>query len=54
MFGPVLRGALVTLSPPTPDDLPNYVRWFADVDVTRDLLCRNGHQVDGAHVGGCD
>lgn len=35
MFGPILRGKMVTLRPPTETDLPNFVRWFADREVTR-------------------
>lgn len=35
MFGPLLRGQKVTLRPPLETDLPNFVRWFADREVTR-------------------
>lgn len=40
MFGPILRGTRVTLRPVTKEDLPNYVRWFADTEVTRYLATR--------------
>lgn len=35
MFGPILDGARVRLTPATPDMLPAFCRWFADPDVTR-------------------
>ena len=37
MFGPVIQGKLVRLRPPTPEDLPEMVRWFEDLEVTRFL-----------------
>ncbi|MBC8103699.1 MAG: GNAT family N-acetyltransferase [Cytophagales bacterium] len=37
MFGPVIVGESITLAPLTPEMLPNYIRWFADTDVTRYL-----------------
>ena len=40
MLGPILRGEMVSLEPATPADLPLFVRWFADTDVTRYLLRR--------------
>lgn len=40
MFGPVLRGAKVTLRALTKEDLPNFVRWFADTEVTSYLATR--------------
>lgn len=35
MFGPVIEGERIRLVPVTPEMLPNYVRWFADPEVTR-------------------
>lgn len=40
MFGPILPGDKVTLEPPQHDDLPLYRGWFADLEVTRNLLAR--------------
>jgi RimJ/RimL family protein N-acetyltransferase len=37
MFGPVLVGERITLRPGREDDAELFVRWFADVDVTRYL-----------------
>lgn len=37
MFGPILKGEKVTLRPVTREDLPHFVRWFADPDVIRTL-----------------
>ena len=37
MFGPILRGEHVTLRPPRTEDLPRFVEWFADLEVTRYL-----------------
>jgi ribosomal-protein-alanine N-acetyltransferase len=37
MLGPTLAGATVTLAPIAPEHLPNYVRWFADPEITRFL-----------------
>jgi len=37
MFGPVLRGDRVTLRPAREDDADHFVRWFADMEVTRHL-----------------
>ena len=41
MFGPVIEGARVRLEPPRLEDAPVYVRWFADMEVTRYLRHRN-------------
>jgi RimJ/RimL family protein N-acetyltransferase len=35
MFGPVIVGERITLAPLTPEMMSNYVRWFADTEVTR-------------------
>ena len=35
MFGPIIVGERITLAPLTLEMLPNYVRWFADTEVTR-------------------
>lgn len=37
MFGPILRGTRCTLRPPTTDDIPRYLAWFSDMEVTRYL-----------------
>ena len=37
MFGPLLKGAKVTLRPARENDAEHFVRWFADMDVTRFL-----------------
>src|SRR2546421_7517475 len=40
MFGPVLRGDKVTLRPGRENDAEHFVRWFADMEVTRFLARR--------------
>jgi RimJ/RimL family protein N-acetyltransferase len=40
MFGPVLKGEKVTLRPGRDDDAEHFVRWFADMEVTRFLARR--------------
>lgn len=35
MFGPVIVGERITLAPLTTEMMANYVRWFADTEVTR-------------------
>jgi RimJ/RimL family protein N-acetyltransferase len=40
MLGPVIEGERVRLEPPRAEHLPTYVRWFADMEVTRYLLFR--------------
>ena len=37
MFGPLLRGEKVTLRPARENDAEHFVRWFADMEVTRYL-----------------
>ncbi len=37
MFGPVLTGERLRLAPPTPEMLPDFIRWLADPEVTRYL-----------------
>lgn len=37
MFGPVLHGEKVTLRPPGESDVPRYLEWFSDMEVTRFL-----------------
>jgi RimJ/RimL family protein N-acetyltransferase len=37
VFGPVLKGAKVTLRPPDESDAARFVEWFADTEVTRYL-----------------
>lgn len=38
MFGPVIRGKLITLRPPRPDEADVMITWFEDPEVTRFLL----------------
>ena len=40
MLGPILEGERVRLEPPRPEHLQNFVRWFADPEVTRYLFRR--------------
>lgn len=40
MFGPVLRGNLVVLRPPKPDEAEQITTWFEELDVTRFLKLR--------------
>jgi RimJ/RimL family protein N-acetyltransferase len=40
MLGPVIEGERIRLEPPRAEFLPAYVRWFADMAVTRYLLHR--------------
>jgi len=40
MFGPLLRGDKVTLRPARENDAEHFVRWFADMEVTRHLATR--------------
>jgi RimJ/RimL family protein N-acetyltransferase len=40
VFGPILRGTLVTLRPPNPEETKLFVEWLGDADVTRYLLRR--------------
>jgi RimJ/RimL family protein N-acetyltransferase len=40
MFGPLLRGEKVTLRPARENDAEDFVRWFADMEVTRFLSRR--------------
>jgi RimJ/RimL family protein N-acetyltransferase len=40
VLGPVIDGERVRLEPPRAEHLPTYVRWFADMEVTRYLLFR--------------
>src|ERR1051326_777757 len=35
MLGPVIRGKLVTMRPPRPEDAPAMITWFEDMEVTR-------------------
>ena len=41
MYGPRLQGARVTLAPPRPEYVDDYLRWFGDPLVTRYLTMRN-------------
>lgn len=40
MLGPILRGEKISLEPAQLEDLPIFIRWFADPDITRTLLVR--------------
>jgi ribosomal-protein-alanine N-acetyltransferase len=40
MFGPVIRGKLVSLRPPKPEDAAVMITWFEDLEVTRFILLR--------------
>ena len=40
MFGPILAGERLRLEPTQKEYLPEFIRWFADMDVTRYLLSR--------------
>ena len=40
MLGPILEGKRVRLEPPRIEHLPEFVRWFADPEVTRYLFRR--------------
>jgi RimJ/RimL family protein N-acetyltransferase len=40
VLGPIIEGERVRLEPPRAEFLPLYVRWFADMEVTRYLLHR--------------
>jgi RimJ/RimL family protein N-acetyltransferase len=41
MLGPVLEGSKVRLEPPSPEHMAAWIRWRADVRVTRYLTFRN-------------
>jgi len=46
MYGPVIQGNLVRLRPPSVEDAPGMIRWFADMEVTRFLGRRNPLSLD--------
>ncbi len=46
MYGPVIQGNLVRLRPPTVEDAPGMITWFADMEVTRFLGRRNPLSLD--------
>lgn len=41
MLGPIMHGSLVRLVPPAEAMIPQFVRWFADTEVTRYLTLQN-------------
>ena len=41
MYGPVIKGKLVRLRPPRPEDAPAMMSWFEDMEVTHFLARRN-------------
>jgi len=47
MFGPVIRGKLVTLRPPTVEEAGPMVGWFEDSEVTRFLKLRYPPSIEG-------
>ncbi len=46
MYGPVIDGNLVRLRPPRPEDAPQMISWFEDLEVTRFLLRRHPPSID--------
>jgi len=46
MYGPVIRGKLVVLRPPKPDEVAAMASWFDDLEVTRFLKLRFPPSVD--------
>jgi ribosomal-protein-alanine N-acetyltransferase len=41
MYGPVIRGKLLTLRPPRAEDAPSMITWFEDLEVTRFLTLQH-------------
>ncbi len=41
MYGPVIKGKLVRLRPPSAEDAPAMMSWFEDMEVTHFLARRN-------------
>jgi ribosomal-protein-alanine N-acetyltransferase len=50
MYGPYLEGEHITLAPPAPSYVADYLRWFADPEVTRYLLLRNPPSLEQEHA----
>lgn len=50
MYGPYLEGAHITLAPPDPSYAADYLRWFAEPEVTRYLLLRNPPSLEQEHA----
>jgi RimJ/RimL family protein N-acetyltransferase len=46
MHGPVIRGKVVVLRPPKPDEVGEIAAWFEDMEVTRFLKLRNPPSVE--------
>ncbi len=46
MYGPVIRGKLVTLRPPRAEDADAMPAWFEDLEVTRFLLLRHAPSLE--------
>ena len=40
MYGPVIRGKLLVLRPPKPEEAASMITWFEDIEVTRFLKLR--------------
>src|SRR5258708_40304273 len=46
MYGPVIKGKLVRLRPPKPEDAPVMITWFEDMEVTQFLFIRNPPSIE--------
>ncbi|HSS61799.1 MAG TPA: GNAT family protein [Candidatus Limnocylindrales bacterium] len=46
MYGPVLKGKLVRLRPPRPEDAAAMIAWFEDLEVTRFIKRDNPPSID--------
>ncbi len=47
MFGPIIKGRLVTLRPPRAEDAVMMVTWFEDVEITRFMKLQFPPSLDG-------
>ncbi len=46
MYGPVIRGKLVVLRPPKPEEAAAMITWFDDLEVTRFIKLRNPPSIE--------
>ena len=46
MLGPILTGEKIRLAPATTEYLPEFVKWFADMEITRYLSMRHPPSLD--------
>ncbi|HLQ15048.1 MAG TPA: GNAT family protein [Candidatus Eisenbacteria bacterium] len=46
MYGPVIKGKLVRLRPPRPEDAAVMLTWFEDMEVTQFLFIRNPPSIE--------